>query len=713
MQNSNNRGQIPRIIIISGSTSQRSGLTTVLENNRFNVVSQLSPNDPAITQLNPSNADALLVDLFDSDEYDLDLDALDMLVDQCHLPILFNDGLVELTKPTWGRKMVSKLHDMVANIEVPTVADLAKDTKPAATTGKLSQPVNKTTANQTKTKFEAIKKLSGELLIDANKITQVELDDALAKQKTEKIGQTLLDSGLISDRDIAIALSRQMAIPLVRPIDYPENALLEDTITVRFIKEYQFIPIRERNNSVAIALVDPTDDYIIKAVQLSTEKKVIRCIAVASEFNDAFERLYGGGKSFMEQIVDDLDQGDDAVNDNDVEQLKDMASEAPIIRLVSHVIHQAITDRASDIHVEPFENKLKVRYRIDGVLQDVESPPANSCAAVISRLKIMAKLDIAERRLPQDGRIKLRVEGKEVDLRVSTIPTMHGESVVMRILVTENIIHDFDSLGLLGEPLKVFLHCLHQPHGILLVTGPTGSGKTTTLYTALQKLNTPGRKILTVEDPVEYQLEGINQIQVKPSIGLTFAGALRSIVRQDPDVIMIGEMRDLETSQIAIQSALTGHMVLSTLHTNDAPSSLTRLMDMGVEDYLVTSAVSGILAQRLVRRLCEHCRKPFEPCQELVADLQLQRFQGYQSLYQAEGCEQCSNTGYSGRVGIVQMMLMSEPIKRLVMKHVDAGVLMAEAEKQGMASMIDDGLTKVIAGHTTIEEVIRVTKDPH
>jgi general secretion pathway protein E len=384
-----------------------------------------------------------------------------------------------------------------------------------------------------------------------------------------------------------------------------------------------------------------------------------------------------------------------------------------VVRLVNLLITHAIESRASDIHIEPFENRLIVRYRIDGVLNEVESPPRRLSAAVISRVKIMANLDIAERRLPQDGRIKLRIQGKEIDLRVSTVPTMHGESVVMRILDKGGVPLDFESLGFDGKALEVFLAGLNQPHGVLLVTGPTGSGKTTTLYTALDRLNQPDVKILTVEDPVEYQMPGINQIQVRPQINLTFANALRSIVRQDPDVIMIGEIRDLETAEIAVQSALTGHLVLSTVHTNDAPSTVNRLLDMGVEDYLLTSTVVGILAQRLVRSLCPHCRKPYRALPEVIEQMQLRRFapEGDVTLYHPGGCDRCSQTGYHGRLGIMEMLPMTDRIRSLVMRHANSADLRAAAVEEGMESMFENGLRKAVSGATTIEEVLRVTRE--
>jgi general secretion pathway protein E len=383
-----------------------------------------------------------------------------------------------------------------------------------------------------------------------------------------------------------------------------------------------------------------------------------------------------------------------------------------VIRLVNLIIQRAVELRASDIHIEPFENRLKVRYRIDGVLEEGEAPPQNLTAAIISRVKIMARLNIAERRLPQDGRIMQRVQGRELDLRVSTMPTAHGESVVMRLLDRESVVLDFQHLGFSDELLQRFGQVLRQPHGILLVTGPTGSGKTTTLYTALSKLNTPGVKIITVEDPVEYQIEGINQVQAKPQIGLDFAGALRSIVRQDPDIIMIGEMRDLETARIAIQSALTGHLVLSTLHTNNAAGGVTRLLDMGVEDYLLTSTVNGILAQRLVRRLEPSHAERYEASPEEIDKFGLRRYQpsGTIHLYRPRASA-LSPTGYLGRTTIMEFLVMDDALRRAVMRHAGMGELEQLAREAGMRTMYEDGIAKALAGETTIEEVLRVTED--
>jgi len=413
----------------------------------------------------------------------------------------------------------------------------------------------------------------------------------------------------------------------------------------------------------------------------------------------------------MDKLMDNLNVEEEG--SEDLEHLKDLASEAPIIKMVNFILQKAVESRASDVHIEPFEQSLKVRLRIDGVLQDIDSPPVASTAAVLSRIKIMAKLNIAERRLPQDGRIKLQMIGKELDLRVSTIPTLHGESVVIRLLDKENAVLDFETLGFVGKQAERFMEVLAQPHGILLITGPTGSGKSTSLYAALKTLNTSERKIITVEDPVEYQLEGINQIQAKPQIGLTFASALRSIVRQDPDVIMIGEMRDLETAKIAVQSALTGHLVLSTLHTNDAAAGVTRLQDMGLEEYLLSSTINGILAQRLVRRLCPHCKQAHPASDTLIEEMKLRQWQptGEILLHKPVGCPTCNGIGYKGRLAIIEFLTMTDTIRKQIMKHEEAFVIQQTAIQEGMQTMYEDGVGKALQGITTLEEVLRVTTE--
>ncbi|HSV19632.1 MAG TPA: type II secretion system ATPase GspE [Casimicrobiaceae bacterium] len=560
------------------------------------------------------------------------------------------------------------------------------------------------------------RKRIGELLIERGKLDPAALERALRLQQEsgEKIGALLVTLGLVAQRDVAEALAAQLELPLLDAAGYPEFPILEERVSARFLRESRALPVREDESELTLAMADPTDTYTIGAFEMVTGRTVRPIVAIPTELEAALERLYGTGKSAQSQIIGDVEtRGDDMSFDADVQQLKDLAAEAPVIRLVSLLITNALETRASDIHIEPFENRLIVRYRIDGVLHEVESPPKRLSAAVISRIKIMANLDIAERRLPQDGRIRLRVQGKEIDLRVSTVPTMHGESVVMRILDKGGVALDFARLGFEDDTLKIFLDVLLQPHGILLVTGPTGSGKTTTLYTALDRLNQPDVKILTVEDPVEYQMPGINQIQVKPQIDLTFANALRSIVRQDPDVIMIGEIRDLETAQIAVQSALTGHLVLSTLHTNDAPSSVNRLLDMGVEDYLLTSTIVGIQAQRLVRTLCPQCKESYVALPELVDQMQLRRFSSERDimLWHAKGCSNCAHTGYIGRISIMEVLPMTDGLRSLIMKHATATDLRAEAVREGMVTMYEDGLRKALKGVTTFEEVLRVTRE--
>ena len=560
--------------------------------------------------------------------------------------------------------------------------------------------------------------LFGEILVARGKISQEALQQGLPLQqqneKHARIGELLARLGHVTTLDIAQTLAAQLKLPLMAAADYPEFPLLEDRVSTRFLRETHTLPVAEDETGVAVAMVDPTDTFAVDAFRVLTGRVVAVRVAARDDFEAAFERLYGSGRTAMGQIVEDIESVEAHDVDGDVQHLKDLASEAPVIRLVGLVIRRALETRASDIHIEPFENRLIVRYRIDGVMHEVESPPRRLSAAVISRVKIMANLDIAERRLPQDGRIKLRIQGKEIDLRVSTVPTMHGESVVMRILDKGGVPLDFALLGFEPDLLAKFNEVLLRPHGILLVTGPTGSGKTTTLYTALSKLNQPNVKILTVEDPVEYQMEGINQIQVKPQIDLTFANALRSIVRQDPDVIMIGEIRDLETAQIAVQSALTGHLVLSTLHTNDAASSVNRLLDMGMQDYLLTSTLIGIQAQRLVRTLCRECRRAYRALPEVAAETGLSRFVEAGSevtLFEPVGCEACAHTGFIGRVAIMEIMPMSDGLRSLVMHHANSGEIQKQAVAEGMMTMYEHGLRKVLAGTTTLEEVLRVTRE--
>jgi general secretion pathway protein E len=531
----------------------------------------------------------------------------------------------------------------------------------------------------------------------------------LGEEGTDPLIRMLVRLGLISERDMAEAMAEVLGLNLAETENFPAEPVASETLSLRFLKDSKVLPLREEEDRLEVAFADPTDRFVVDVVALAAGKPLLQRVALPSEIDTALDRLH---EPKAEDKGDDLNADLGEVSEDDIEHLKDLASEAPVIRLVNQLIQKAVESRASDIHIEPFSDELKVRYRVDGILHEVPSPPVRSTAAIISRIKIMSKLNIAERRLPQDGRIPLRVQGKELDLRVSTVPTMFGESVVMRLLDKESVRFDLDALGFDGEPRARLDQIMEIPYGILLVTGPTGSGKSTTLYTVLSRLNTQERKIITVEDPVEYQIPGINQIQVKPAIGMTFSGALRSIVRQDPDIIMVGEMRDLETARIAVQSALTGHLVLSTLHTNDAASGVTRLLDMGVEEYLLTSTINGILAQRLVRRLCPFCRESYEPLPEVAAKVRksLTDVDTIQ-LYRAVGCERCNNTGYRGRLVITEVLRMTDAIRRAVLEHATATVILRLAIEEGMATMYQDGLRKCLDGRTTLEEVLRVAEE--
>ncbi len=504
-------------------------------------------------------------------------------------------------------------------------------------------------------------------------------------------------------------------IPFLKPDDLPKVPFVINSISSRFIRENKIIPLELKNNTLKVVMATPEDTATIDAIKVATSADVAVYACDSKTIEEYISKFYSQESQNINRIIEDIGEtGFEFIKEEeaDIGHLKDLASEAPIIKLVNLFITRAVESRASDIHMEPFEDELKIRYRIDGVLHDIETAPKRLQAAIVSRVKIMAKLNIAERRLPQDGRIRLKVDEREIDLRVSTIPVLYGESVVMRILHREGIIIDLNQLGFSSQMLQTFEKLITKPNGIILVTGPTGSGKTTTLYGALDKINSPDKKIITVEDPVEYQLKGVNQIQVKPQIGLNFANTLRHIVRQDPDIILIGEIRDLETAEIAIQSALTGHLVFSTLHTNDASSAITRLLDMGVENFLLSSTIRGILAQRLVRVICPACK---EPNPSLVAadneELKLLGLSSDIPLYKGKGCEQCSLTGFYGRLGIFELLLVDDNIRRLILKNADANQLREAARQHGMKTLLEDGADKIQQGFTELREVLRVTQE--
>jgi general secretion pathway protein E len=571
-------------------------------------------------------------------------------------------------------------------------------------------------------KVEALKtkKLIGQVFLERGLIDEEELRTALNLQadSREKLGKLLVDLGYVSERDCLAVVSEHLGIPTLSGAEYPSVPVLENVLTFRFMKQCKFVPVALENNVLTLAMTDPLDSPTLDSVRQSTGYQVRALLGAESEIMDILEKFYGSAASTLGRIIEGIDEGNiENLSDEieDIEQLKDLASEAPVIRLVNLLISKAIEGRASDIHIEPFEKDLKVRYRIDGILHDIESPPKKLKAALISRVKIMSKLNIAERRLPQDGRIKLKVLGKDIDLRVSTLPTLYGESVVMRILDKSNTsLYDIRSLGFPEDSLREFESLIHRPHGIFLVTGPTGSGKTTTLYSALSSINLPDKKIITIEDPIEYQIDGVNQIHVNSQIGLTFAAGLRHIVRQDPDVIMIGEIRDLETAEIAIRAALTGHLVFSTLHTNDAPSAITRLIDMGAEDYLIASSLLGVLAQRLVRVICPSCRTEVFPVPEMLDEIGFRRGDrrnGPDRFYEGRGCDKCSNTGFVGRVGIYELMTINDDIRKLTVGKADSNQIRKKAIENGMRPLRDDGWLKVQQGISSIAEILRVSQE--
>ncbi|MES9971163.1 MAG: type II secretion system ATPase GspE [Candidatus Thiodiazotropha sp.] len=527
------------------------------------------------------------------------------------------------------------------------------------------------------------------------------------QQSDQSIGTILLQLGLISDRDLAITLATLCDVPVIEKKAYPDLAHISENISSNFLKQHRLVVYEEQEDHLVAIMVDPTDRYVIDALELISGKQIRLAIGIASEIDEVIQTLFS--ELMKEEGGDDDGGTEHQLLLDDVEQLKELASEAPVIKMVNQIIQRAVSSKASDIHIEPFENSLKIRYRVDGLLRETESTAVNLAPALISRIKIMANLNIAERRLPQDGRFKVRVHGATLDMRVSTVPTLHGESMVLRLLQRDHVNLDFASLGFDRLLEKRLLEILDRPHGIVVVTGPTGSGKTTSLYAALNYLNRPERKILTVEDPVEYNIEGVNQIQVKPNIGLNFSSALRSIVRQDPDIIMIGEIRDQETAQIAVQSALTGHLVLSSLHTNDAAGSITRFIDMGIEPFLLTSTVNAVVAQRLVRNLCPDCKQPYDPPPEVAA--RFESLPGGTTFYKAVGCEHCSGSGYRGRSAIIEMIELSEGLRSLILQGGDKNALAECAKREGARSMYEDGLLKVMQGITTLEEVLRVTQE--
>jgi general secretion pathway protein E len=543
-----------------------------------------------------------------------------------------------------------------------------------------------------------------DLLCRAGRLSLEALERARrsAAEAGEPVETALTKLGLVGERDLAEAFGAVLGLDVLGAAALPQTELPLPAISEKFLRYFSVLPVALGDGAVDLAMAYPLDDYAVKAVGLFAGLPVRRQVATRGDIDAALDRLF--------RTAADEQPGGAAQPDDDVERLKDLASDAPVIRLVNQLIVRAVETGASDLHIEPAADRLIIRLRIDGQMREIEAPPLKLRDAVVSRVKIMAKLNIAERRLPQDGRLSFSVRGAEIDFRVATTPTIHGESVVIRVLDQSRLSLDFAMLGFDDAALERYQALLARPHGILLVTGPTGSGKTTTLYASLAALNTPERKIMTIEDPVEYQLDRINQVQVQSQIGLTFAKALRSFLRQNPNIIMVGEIRDLETAQIAVQAALTGHMILSTLHTNDAASGITRLLDMGVEDYLLTSTVNGIVAQRLVRRLCLACRQPYEALPGFTQRLGLELDRPV-TLQRAIGCPQCGGTGYHGRTTILEILTVTDGMRRLILDRAPAVELQRLAVAEGMRSMQQHGLAKALAGITTIEEVLSAARE--
>lgn len=553
--------------------------------------------------------------------------------------------------------------------------------------------------------------LLAETLVARGVCDTVTIDRArrVAHENTQPLAAVLLQLGLVSEGALTAAYAALTGYDAVSATTLAalQDAVLPERLGAAFLRQARALPLPPENGMLPLAMANPLDGFIVSAVSLAVGLKVSPRAVLPVDLETALTRLYPEDASEPESDADAL-AGDEPLEE-DADRLKDLASEAPVIRLVNQIIFRAVETRASDIHLEPYEDRLRVRYRYDGVLHEVDSQPARLTPAVISRVKIMARLDIAERRLPQDGRIKLAVRGHSVDFRVSSIPALHGESVVMRVLDRGTSSFDYGRLGLEADVANRFRAALEEPNGIVLVTGPTGSGKTTTLYTGLAGIKVDERKVITIEDPIEYQLAGINQIQIRPQIGLTFATLLRAILRQDPDVIMVGEIRDLETAQIAAQAALTGHLVLSTLHTNSAAAAITRLRDMGLEDYLQTAVLRGVLAQRLVRRLCHSCRAPLALDPALGARLGI-RDVDTTRLWQATGCPECRHTGYRGRLAIAEYLSPSPAITRLILDRADDSAIERQAVTEGMRTLFQNGIAAAIAGETTIEEVVRIVR---
>lgn len=560
------------------------------------------------------------------------------------------------------------------------------------------------------------RKSLGESLVEQKIVSEEQLKTAIKESEKdgEPLRKVLVKLGLVSEEDICNFFEEQLGIPRIDLRNYLIDSKILALIPENLAKKYNLIPLFKTGDTLTIATADPLNVVAMDDIRIKTKSNIEPAVATETEVKNAINQYYGVGGS-IEDVIKSIDMKTLAIEEGkeeiEPEKLRNIAEEAPIIKLVNLIILQAIRDKASDIHVEPEEDSLHIRFRVDGILHDEATIPKQMQAAVLSRIKIMSDMNIATKRVPQDGRFRLNVEGGQIDMRVSSLPTLFGENIVMRLLDTTSILIGLERLGFDENNLQQFKSLIVKPHGIILVTGPTGSGKTTTLYSALNSINTPDKNIITVEDPIEYQLKMIRQSQINPKAGLTFATGLRSILRQDPDVIMVGEIRDLETAEISVQSALTGHLVFSTLHTNDAPGSLTRLIDMGVEPFLISSSVIGIIAQRLVRTICPSCKQAYTPSKEVIDDIGVPLPEGSLKFYRGTGCKACKNTGYKGRIGIFEMLMLDDKIRDMILAKTSSSQIKRFAQEAGMKTLREDGVAKVLAGVTTIDEVIRVTQE--
>lgn len=554
----------------------------------------------------------------------------------------------------------------------------------------------------------------GSILLEHTKLTEEQLDEVLAIQREtgKRLGEILIDKNYLRPEEVMKALSLQLGIPFYAEIPVADiDPTLVADIPINYAKQHDIIPIARDEDGVTVVMSDPMKLNVIDDLRLILKARIKPALSSPTKIQDAINRVYEKKSENKITALEEDNLDELSIDLSEPIDLLDTTDEAPIIRLINQLLFRAVKEKASDIHIEPYERELSIRYRIDGILYEIYKPPKRFQNAISSRVKVMANLNIAEKRLPQDGRIRIKIAGKDIDIRVSVVPTSHGERVVMRLLDKTSVLLRLPDLGFGGETLKKIQSIIHKKHGIFLVCGPTGSGKSTTIYACLSEINSPELNIITVEDPVEYELRGIGQIQVNPKINLTFASGLRSILRQDPDIIMVGEVRDLETAEIAIQASLTGHLVFSTIHTNDAPGSITRLVDMGVEPFLVSSSILAVLGQRLIRLVCKDCAQSYTPSNADLLEISLkpEDVKG-KTIYKAVGCPKCTNTGYKGRKAIHELMLISDDVRSLILQNMDANTIKKQAVKEGMKTIRDDGISRVLSGETTIDEVLRATQ---